>query len=161
MSIGEKTRFITKVAIIHVLTYIICGIIFSQIFNYQRSLVESANIRDMNSLLVQMAPLFQIIRGALFGIVLLWFKDSFFGRKYGWLKLWLSLIILGVFNTPATSPFSIEEFIYVIPSNEPLSLRLGGLLEILVQTLLFSIFVTYKKHKNSNRINSNNFNFQK
>jgi hypothetical protein len=139
-----KIKFIAKVAITHVLTYIICGIVFSQIFDYQSSLVESTNRRDMNSLLVQMAPLFQIIRGILFGIVLLWIKDSFISRKYGWLKLWLTLIILGVFNTPATSPFSIEEFIYVIPSNEPLSLQLGGLLEILVQTILFSILITYK-----------------
>ena len=154
MTNGDKTKFITKVAITHVLTYIICGIIFSQIFDYQSSLVESRNMRDMNSLLVQMAPLFQIIRGTLFGIVLLWVKDSIFGKKYGWLKLWLSLIIIGVFNTPATSPFSIEEFIYVIPTNEPLSLQLGGLLEILIQTLLFSIFVTYRKHKNINSVSS-------
>lgn len=154
MTNREKIKIISKVAITHVLTYIICGIIFSQIFEYQSFLVESANRRDMNSILVQMAPLFQIIRGILFGIVLLWIKDSFFGRKYGWLKLWLCLIILGVFNTPATSPFSIEEFIYVIPSNEPLNLKLGGLLEILVQTLLFSIFVTYKKHKINESVSS-------
>lgn len=149
---NEKTRFIIKVAIIHVLTYTVCGIIFSQIFDYQSSLLESANRRDMNSLMVQMAPLFQIIRGTLFGIVLLWIKSSFIGRKYGWLKLWAILIILGVFNTPATSPFSIEEFIYIIPSDEPLELQLGGLLEILVQTLLFSILVTYKtkQQKQSN-----------
>jgi len=148
MTNRDKAKFIVRVAITHVLTYIGCGIIFSQIFNYQSSLVESGNMRDMNSLLVQMAPLFQIIRGTLYGIVLLWIKDSVFGKNYGWLKLWLSLIIIGVFNTPATSPFSIEEFIYVIPTNEPLSLKLGGLLEILIQTVLFSIFVTCKKNRN-------------
>lgn len=146
-----KRQFITKVVITHVLTYVICGIVFSQIFNYQSSLAESTNKRDMNSLMVQMAPLFQIIRGILYGIVLWWIKDGFMSRRYGWLRLWLILIIIGIFNTPATAPFSIEEFIYVMPSDEPLSIQLGGLLEILVQTLLFSIIVTYKTLKSQRR----------
>lgn len=58
MTNRDKIKFITKVAITHVFTYIICGTIFSQIFDYQSSLVQSKNMRDMNDVLVQMAPLF-------------------------------------------------------------------------------------------------------
>lgn len=142
----EKRNFILKVTIAHVLTYIVCGMIFSQIFSYQNSLSD-AGMRDMNSIIVGLAPVFQIIRGLLFAIVLWMIRDVFMNKKYGWLKLWIILIILGIFNTPGTAPGSIEGFIYLLPSNEPLSLQIGGMLEILIQTLIFSIIVTLKRKK--------------
>lgn len=142
----EKRNFILKVAIAHVLTYIVCGMVSSQIFGYQNSL-SGAGMRDMNSIIVGLAPLFQIIRGLLFAIVLWMIRDVFMNKKYGWLKLWIILIILGIFNTPGTAPGSIEGFIYLLPSNEPLSLQIGGMLEILIQTLIFSIIVTFKRKK--------------
>lgn len=142
----KKTKFFLKVTITHVLTYIACGIIFSQIFGYQNSLAD-AGMRDMDSIIVGLAPLFQIIRGLLFAVVLWWIKDAFIEKRYGWLKLWIILMILGIFNTPGTSPGSIEGFIYLLPANEPLSLQIGGLLEILTQTFLFSFFVTFKRKK--------------
>ena len=119
---------------------------FSQIFGYQNSLSD-AGMRDMNSIIVGLAPLFQIIRGLLFAIVLWMIRDVFMNKKYGWLKLWIILIILGIFNTPGTAPGSIEGFIYLLPSNEPLSLQIGGMLEILIQTLIFSIIVIFKRKK--------------
>lgn len=142
----EKRNFILKVTIAHVLTYIVCGMVFSQIFGYQNSLSD-AGMRDMNSIIVGLAPLFQIIRGLLFAIVLWMIRDVFMNKKYGWLKLWIILIILGIFNTPGTAPGSIEGFIYLLPSNEPLSLQIGGMMEILIQTLIFSIIVTFKRKK--------------
>ncbi|MCI8346893.1 MAG: hypothetical protein HFJ12_02970 [Bacilli bacterium] len=142
----EKRKFILKVTIAHVLTYIVCGMVFSQIFSYQNSLSD-AGMRDMNSLIVGLAPIFQIVRGLLFAVVLWWLKDVFMNKKFGWLKLWFILIILGIFNTPGTAPGSIEGFIYLLPSNEPLSLQIGGMLEVLIQTLIFSIFITFKRKK--------------
>ena len=144
--IKEKRNFILKVTVAHVLTYIVCGMVFSQIFSYQNSLSD-AGMRDMNSIIVGLAPLFQIIRGLLFAIVLCMIRDVFMNKKYGWLKLWIILIILGIFNTPGTAPGSIEGFIYLLPSNEPLSLQIGGMIEILIQTLIFSIIVTFKRKK--------------
>lgn len=64
----EKRKFFIKVTVVHVVTYIIFGMLFSQIFSYQSSL-SSAGMRDMNSLIVGLAPLFQIVRGLLFAIV--------------------------------------------------------------------------------------------
>lgn len=142
----EKRNFILKVTIAHVLTYIVCGMVFSQIFGYQNSLSD-AGMRDMNSIIVGLSPLFQIIRGLLFAIVLLMIRDVFMNKKYGWLKLWIILIILGIFNTPGPAPGSIEGFIYLLPSNELLNLQIGGMLEILIQTLTFSIIITFKRKK--------------
>jgi hypothetical protein len=145
MTRKAKGRFIIKVTLIHVLTYVVCGIVFSQIFSYQDALVSNTTMRGMDDPLVMAAPLFQIIRGVLFGVVLLWLKDVFSDKKFGWLRLWAIVLILSVFNTPAPSPGSIEGFIYLLPTDEPLVLQIGGTLEILLQTLLFSVLVTLKK----------------
>ncbi|MBU5438858.1 hypothetical protein KQI42_12595 [Tissierella sp. MSJ-40] len=144
--VEEKFKFIIRVSITHVATYILCGILFSVLFDYQSSLtLNAANyMRDMNSIIVQMAPLFQVIRGTLFGVVFLIFKDSFLDKKLGWLRLWIILLVIGIVNTPSTSPFSIEEFIYYVPSQLSWNLKFGGLAEILTQTLLFSYLVTIK-----------------
>lgn len=53
------------------------------------------------------------------------------------------IAIVGIFNTPATSPDSIEALIYLQPTGEPLNTSIGGTLEILVQTLLFSVVATW------------------
>ncbi|NLK96063.1 MAG: hypothetical protein GX275_12915, partial [Clostridiales bacterium] len=136
--VKKNFMFIFKITLIHVLTYIVCGIIFSMFFKYQESLKVTEGFRDMNHIMVQLSPIFQIVRGILFGLVLLLIRQSFHGKKYDWLKLWLIIIVIGIFNTPATAPFSIEEFIYYEPSNIAWNLQLGGLAEILIQTLLFS-----------------------
>ncbi|WP_418746871.1 hypothetical protein [Frisingicoccus sp.] len=145
----EKRKFFIRVTVAHTVTYIIFGMIFSQIFSYQNSL-SSAGMRDMNSLIVGLAPLFQIVRGLLFAIVLWLIRDVFLGKRYGWLKVWIILVILGIFNTPGTAPGSIEGFIYLLPTSAPLSLQIGGLLEIVLQTLVFSILVTFRSKGNKN-----------
>ena len=67
----KNFKFIIKVMLIHVITYIVCGIIFSMLFKYQSSLVNTEHMRDMNNIIVQLAPVFQIFRGLLFGLILL------------------------------------------------------------------------------------------
>ena len=67
----KNFKFIIKVMLIHVITYTVCGIIFSMLFKYQSSLVNTEHMRDMNNIIVQLAPVFQIFRGLLFGLILL------------------------------------------------------------------------------------------
>jgi len=98
--------------------------------------------------LIHLSPIFQVGRCILFGLVLLLIRNSFQGKKHDWLKLWFLIIVIGIFNTPATAPFSIEEFIYYEPSNIAWNLQLGGLAEILIQTLLFS-FLSMRVIKHS------------
>lgn len=138
----EMKNFILKVTIIHVITYIVCGMLSMMLFDYKSS-VEQIGMRDTSSLIVSLAPLFQIVRGFLFGIVLWIIRDVFLSKKNGWLIIWIIILILGVFNTPATSPCSIEYFIYCEPASGTLKVVFGGLIEILMQTFLFSIISFY------------------
>ena len=64
-------------------------------------------------------------------------------KKNGWLIIWVIILILGVFNTPATAPCSIEYFIYCEPVSGTIKVAFGGLIEILIQTFLFSIVSFY------------------
>lgn len=137
----ENTKFILRVTLIHVVTYILCGIIFSALFNYEE-LFQLGNtkyfMRTFDSASSLLGPVFQIIRGFLFGLILLLFKESVIEKKHGWLKLWTVIVVIGVINTPGPSPSSIEGIIY---TQLPLELHLKGAPEVLVQTLLFSYFV--------------------
>ena len=136
---NQRNKFIFKITIIHVITYTICGMIFMQLFDYHSTL-DQAGMRDTNSLIVGLAPVIQIIRGGAFGIVLWVLRNSFVHNKYGWLIIWMMIVIVGIINTPSTSPGSIEYLIYCKPINEPWNLEVGGMIEILMQTFLFSIF---------------------
>lgn len=143
---NTNTSFIFKVTAIHVLTYIICGMIFCVLFNYKELMALDNAVyffkQDVQS--ISIGPVIQIIRGFLFGLVLLLFRDSYENKKYGWLRLWLIMVVIGIINTPSTSPGSIEGLIY---TQLPLELVIKGMPEILIQTLLFSILVTAPKNK--------------
>lgn len=147
----NKLKFIGRVTIIHITTYILCGMVFSTLFNYQKLfLLENVEsfMRPFGGISTLIGPLVQVIRGVLFGIVLLFIKDIFVG-KYGWLKLWSVIAIIGIINTPGPAPFSIEGIIY---TQLPLEFHMKGAPEILVQTLLFSYFVAKpKKAKHRNK----------
>lgn len=138
----EKFAFVAKVTAAHVLTYVICGMLAMTLFDYQGS-VEAIGMRGTDDLMVQLAPLFQIARGVLFGIVLWLLRPAYLGRRHGWLVVWATVAILGIFNTPATSPGSIEALIYLEPTGAPWNTSVGGTLEILTQTLLFSLAATW------------------
>lgn len=142
----NNIKFIARVTFIHVITYILCGVFFSVIFDYS-ALFTTGNIsyymKPVEGFSVAMGPLVQVGRGLLFGIALLLIKDSFIENKYGWLKLWFTTFILGIINTPAPSPLSIEGLVY---TKLPLDFHLQIAPEILLQTLLFSYFVA-KPHE--------------
>jgi hypothetical protein len=149
----KNTKFFLKVTLSHVFTYILCGIIFSTLFSYWGWISENNNWRNINNdIIVRLAPVFQIIRGVLYGIVFLLIKDAILYSKYGVLKLFVIMIIIGIFNTPAPSPGSIEKLIYIIPSNDPLIIQIGGILEIIIQNLLFCIIVCTKWGEIKNKI---------
>ncbi|KXA13234.1 hypothetical protein [Clostridium perfringens] len=82
---NNNLRFILKTTGIHILTYILCGIIFSTIFSYDRLFAMNGGdgfMKDVGGSSTLLGPLVQVIRGILFGVVLLLFKDTFMGKKY-------------------------------------------------------------------------------
>jgi hypothetical protein len=135
-----NTAFFLKIIVAHVFTYTLCGIVFMNVFSYWGWIHEQDNWRDTNSIIIHLAPVFQIVRGVLYCIVLFLIKDTIVYSKYGILKLFLIMIILGIFNTPGISPGSIEGFIYTI-DNKPIHIKIGGMIEIMTQNLLFCIIV--------------------
>ena len=141
MEKSKKTiSFVLYVTFAHVITYFICGIIFSQLMGYSewwQQPVVCDYFRTFDGAASAAGPFVQIIRGLLFGFVLLLLRD-FIKAKYGWLKLWLLFLGIGIIGAPAAAPSSIEGVIY---SKLPFAFHFVGLPEICSQTLLFSILV--------------------
>ena len=143
---NEKLRFFIKAILAHAITYIVCGLIAFNLFNYG-DFTEALGFKPMEEISITMIVLGQIIRGVLFGFAVWWIKDSIMGKKLGWLKLWGILLILGIFNTYGPNMGSIEGIIYLAPSEDIPTSGLLSLFEITLQPLLFSIIVTFQRKK--------------
>ena len=134
--------YVTKVTIYHVFTYIVCGIIFSTLFNYSELFNEGCMqyyMHPVDSTNTMMGPLFQVIRGVIFGMVLLLLREYIRTEKLGFLKLYALIFVFGIINTPGPAPSSIEGMIY---TQVPWMVHLKGAPEIMVQTFLFAWMVS-------------------
>ncbi|MCL2361759.1 MAG: hypothetical protein FWC73_08110 [Defluviitaleaceae bacterium] len=146
---NHKLRFFTKIIAAHVITYTIVTLLAMPLtIDYADSIIEFMGFRPLDEISMGAVLIGQIIRGVLLGIVIWWIKDSIIGKKLAWLKLWVILVILGIFNTYGPAHGSIQGLIYLAPiENLPISASLG-MLEVMAQPLLFSIVVTFRR-KNS------------
>ncbi|MBR4791339.1 MAG: hypothetical protein IK024_10650 [Treponema sp.] len=147
MEKSKKTiSFVLYVTFAHVITYFICGVIFSQLMGYSewwKQPVVCDYFRTFDGAASAAGPFIQIIRGLLFGFILIPLID-FIKQKSGWLKLWLLFVGIGIIGAPAAAPGSIEGVVY---SKLPLAFHFVGLPEVCSQTLLFSLLVY--RHLNS------------
>jgi hypothetical protein len=134
---------ILKTIVTHTVTYFIMGLIASTVLEYGRLYAEtSLNLlmRQISDPLVMAGPLFQPIRGALFGVVFFLLRDTLFGRKNGWLVTWITLVVIGILSPFGPSPGSIEGMIY---TTLPMELHLTGLPEVLLQALILAALLYY------------------
>jgi hypothetical protein len=132
-----------KTIVTHTITYFVMGLLASTIFDYARLYADtSLNLfmRQVSEPLVMAGPLFQPIRGALFGIVFFLLRDTLLERKNGWLVMWIVLVVVGIINTFGPTPGSLEGMIYTVL---PLWIHLTGLPEVVLQALLLSVGVFY------------------
>ena len=141
--------FFWRVTSSHMISYFLMGIIASILLDYQKTFDTpplSYFMRPTDSAWVAAGPVLQVIRGLIFSVVLWIFKDVFLFKKNGWLKLWGLLVGLSVLSTTGPAPGSIEGMIY---TKIPLVVQLKGYLEVIPQTLLFSVFLFcwYRKPK--------------
>lgn len=130
----------------HTLTYLACGIFFilvSQYFeHFSSDPVLSQVMKPADALSVRIAPLMQILRGALLALALYPFREVITGRRLGWLKLFVLLFVLTSVGAVITGPGSIEGFLYTRFSFNPLI----GYPEIALQMLAFSwLFCRWQK----------------
>jgi hypothetical protein len=132
-----------KSIVTHTITYFIMGLLASTLFDYGGLYAEtSLNLlmRQTSEPLVMAGPLFQPIRGLLFGVVFFLLRDTLFGRKNGWLVTWILLVVVGIISPFGPSPGSIEGMIYTIV---PIGVQLTGLPEVLLQALILSVVLFY------------------
>ncbi len=135
--------FALKVIVAHTATYFIFGIIMSNVFNYGE-VFKREIIRDymlsMDEHNILLGPFLQPVRGLIFAIGLWPLRGFLIEKKRGWLVLWGLLVTIGILSTPAASPGSIEGMLY---SKLPMWYHLMGYPEILLQTLVFSIWLVW------------------
>ena len=133
--------FFWRITSAHVITYFLMGLLASQILNYHELFETppfSHFMKPMSSKAIAAGPALQLIRGLIFSIALWAFRDVFLNTKRGWLKLWGLLVGLSILSTTAAGPGSVEGFIY---TTIPIEKQVIGYLEVLPQTLLFSLLV--------------------
>ena len=134
---------VLKTIVAHTITYVIMGLLASTLLDYARFFAESSlnvMMRPTSDPLVMAAPLYQPIRGILFGIVFYLLREPFFGKKRGWLVMWLTLVVLGIIGTFGPTPGSLEGMFFTI---FPLWVHLRGLPEVLLQSLFLSLLLFY------------------
>jgi hypothetical protein len=137
------TSIILKTTIVHTVTYFLMGLLALSIFDYAGRFADPtvANLmRQTNDPLVASGPLFQVVRGLLFGIAFYPLREIVFARKSGWRILWLVLVVVGILAPFGAAPSSIEGMIYTIL---PLSFHLIGLPEVVIQALLLAFLSHY------------------
>jgi hypothetical protein len=142
----EEIRFVplaVKTIIVHTVTYFFMGLIASTLLDYGSWYAESylsGFMRQINDPMVMAGPLFQPIRGLLFAVVFYLLRDLLFGRRNGWLIMWVMLVFVGILSTFGPSPGSVEGMIYTIV---PFADHFKGWPEVMIQALLFSLILTY------------------
>lgn len=135
--------FAVRVIIVHMLTYFVFGLIMSNVFHYGE-VFKLPVIRDymlsMDQHNILLGPFMQPIRGLIFAIGLWPIRSLLLEKKHSWLILWGLLVTIGILSTPAAAPSSMEGILY---TKLPMWYHLMGLPEILLQTLVFSIWLVW------------------
>lgn len=132
-----------KAVVAHTITYVIAGMLALFVFDYRHWFAQpplNAVMRPLDDPWVMAGPLFQPLRGLLVGFAFYPLRGVLFGRKNGWLVIWLQLVVLGILSTFGPAPGSIEGAIY---TTWPLRVQLFGLPEVLLQSLLFAALLHY------------------
>jgi hypothetical protein len=132
--------FLKRYMIVHVLVYLIVGLVFMYLMNYREAFEtydHFSNYRSLDSPIVRAAVLFQILRAFMIALILYPFRERIIKSQWGWLmlfSLFFGLTCLGAINA---SPGSIEGMIYTKMSLEE---HLVGYPEVIVQSFGISWF---------------------
>lgn len=124
-------RYIT----VHVLLYLLVGIIFMNLMNYEEVFNTNehfSNFRELDSPIVRASILFQIIRGFLVALIIIPFRETIMKSRFGWLMLFGVLFGGTVVLNQSAASGTIEGFIYTTTSFKE---HLSGMPEVIVQSL--------------------------
>ena len=134
---------VTRVTMIHTVSYFVIGLLSFLLLDYSARYADPAvavALRQTDHPLVTAGPLFQVMRGFLFGIVFYALRDVFFSKPRGWLILWLVLLIVGILSPFSAAPGSIEGIVY---STLPMWFHLMSLPELMIQSFLLALLTHY------------------
>jgi hypothetical protein len=130
-----------KTIVVHTVTYMLVGLLAFTLLDYQQGFLApelACWMRPTDDLMVMAGPLFQPIRGLIFGLAFFPLRDVLFGKKRGWLITWWLLIALGILSTFGPAPGSVEGLVYTI-----LPVGITTYLEVTVQSFLLSGLLYY------------------
>ena len=134
---------VVKTMVAHTVTYFVIGMLAFFVFDYPRLFAETELrllMRPTTDPVVMVGPLLQPIRGLVFGALLCMLRETFFATPWGWLRLWLVLVVVGIIGPMGPMPGSLEGMIF---TKIPLSVQLMGLPEVVLQTLVFSLTLCF------------------
>ena len=110
-------KYFWQVTYAHTISYFIAGIIALKFFDYEgwwSSEYFSAFYRDIESPIVALGGGFlQVFRGVIVALILLPMRKTFFGEKFGLLKLALIIFGFSIVSTYAAAITSFEGLIYL------------------------------------------------
>jgi len=132
-----------KTTLVHTVTYFLIGFLSFLLLDYSAKYADPAvaiALRQTDHPLVTAGPLFQVLRGFLFGIAFYALRDVIFPKRRGWLTLWLVLLIVGIFSPFSSAPGSIEGFVY---STLPVWFHIMSLPELMIQSFLLASLTHY------------------
>lgn len=137
----RSLRFVASAALNHVVTYLLAGLLASRALDYAEVLgrpVIGDYYLPYGSVDLVVSTTLQVLRGVMFGVVLLPFRSVLAASRWGCLWLWTVFVVIGILGTPAAAPSSFEGLLY---TRLPLWFHAVGLPEMLLQTLAFSVLV--------------------
>lgn len=132
-----------KTVVTHTVTYFIAGVLAMTLFRYGQQFADPDfpyPMRLVSDPIVAAGPLFQPLRGLLFGLVFYMLRSVLFRPRDGWLIIWALLAVVGILNTFGPAPGSIEAMLYTTP---PFWSHIRGLPETVFQTFLLSLILWY------------------
>jgi len=132
-----------KTTLVHTVTYFVIGLLSFLFLDYSARYADptvALALRQTDHPMVAAGPLFQVLRGFLFGIAFYALRDLIFAKQRGWLTLWLVLLIVGIFSPFSSAPGSIEGVVY---STLPMWFHIMSLPELIVQSFLLAFLTHY------------------
>lgn len=134
----EYIRFLLRFAVTHTVTYLVFGLFFMFVSDYFLAFTQDpifdAVMKPADALSIRMAPLVQLLRGALLATAVYPFRLIILQSRFGWLKLFWLLFVFTAVGAVITGPGSIEGYLYTRFTFDPFF----GYPEIALQMLAFS-----------------------
>lgn len=104
-----------RTVVVHTVTYFLVGLLAFTLLRYDQLFARqslAAYMLPTDDRWVMAGPLFQPLRGIVFGSVAYLLRERFFGRNDGWLVMWWVFVAIGIVSTFGPAPGSLEGLIY-------------------------------------------------